>query len=258
MLCLARASGVNMLDTAIAYGESERRLGEAGVNDFRVITKLPVVPESCHDVANWVAGQVAGSIVRLGVESVYGLLLHRPQQLLEKNGATIYCALQKLKKVGLVQKIGVSIYDPTQLDYLCARYDIDLVQAPFNLVDRRLLNSGWLRRLKKAGVEVHVRSAFLQGLLLLPPRTIPEKFVGWAPLWRRWQDWLEQSGATALQACLAHGLSFPEVDRVVVGADSERQLQQIIDAASRPLKCDLPNLECTDESLINPAVWGSI
>ena len=258
MISRARASGIDMLDTAIAYGESEHRLGQAGVSDFRVITKLPAVPERCPDVAEWVAEQVVESRARLGVESLYGLLLHRPQQLLEQNGPVIHATLHRLKQGGLVQKIGISIYDPTQLEALCGRYDIDLVQVPFNLVDRRLLASGWLQRLTDSGTEVHVRSAFLQGLLLLPPGDLPTKFAPWAPLWRRWQGWLEQSGVTALQACLAYVLSLPAIDRVVVGADSEPQLQQIIDAASGPLLADLPDLGCTDEALINPALWGTL
>ena len=258
MLCLASSSGIDVLDTAISYGDSECKLGETGVSDFRIITKLPAIPEGCHDVAEWIFGQVAGSIARLRVQSLYGLLLHQPQQLLEKNGAVIYASLHKLKQVGLVQKIGVSIYDPTQLESLCANYVIDLVQAPFNLVDRRLLTSGWLQRLTDEGVEVHVRSVFLQGLLLLPLVDIPVKFSSWAPLWHQWRDWLAQSGVTAVQACLAYALSFPAIDRVVVGADSEQQLQQIINAAGCQLPSELPNLECYDEALISPALWGVV
>lgn len=258
MLRLASASGIDVLDTAIAYGESECRLGEAGVRDFRVITKLPAVPSSCSGVGEWVAAQLAASMARLRMDRVYGLLLHRPQQLLEKDGAAIYRTLRQFQESGQIEKIGFSIYDPGQLDALYAQYLIDLVQVPFNLVDGRLLTSGWLPRLKDAGVEVHVRSAFLQGLLLLPPDAIPAKFARWSPLWRRWQAWLEDSGVPAVQACLAHVLSFPEIDRVVVGADSVQQLQQIVDAANRPLSIDLPNLQCADELLINPALWGTL
>src|SRR5581483_2256099 len=111
-------------------------------------------------------------LLRLDVKTLYGLLLHRPQQLLGAEGPTLYQALQGLKKGGQVQKIGVSVYAPSELELLNLRYRFDLVQAPFNLVDRRLHTTGWLQRLKEDGVEIHTRSAFLQGLLLMSPAAI--------------------------------------------------------------------------------------
>lgn len=255
MLQLAAAKGIDTLDTAIAYGESETCLGEAGTQEFRLVTKLPAVPGSCNDISGWINKQVAASLTRLGVHAVYGLLLHSPGQLLGTDGSALFQALRDLKEAGLVQKIGVSIYAPSELDVLIPRYQLDLVQAPFNLVDRRLFVSGWLQRLKNEGVEVHTRSAFLQGLLLMPLPTTPSKFAPWAELWRNWHDWLACHSVTAVQASLAYPCSFSEVDRVVVGADSVSQLEQIINAALGDAPDDLPDLRCDDENLINPAHW---
>ena len=257
MLQLAAANSIDTLDTAIAYGESETRLGEVGTQGFKLVTKLPAVPDGCTDVNGWVKEQVAASLSRLGVSAVYGLLLHRPQQLLESSGETIYQVLQELKKTGQVQKVGVSIYAPSELEAL-SQYRFDLVQAPFNLVDRRLHTSGWLQRLKNNGVEIHTRSAFLQGLLLMPQSTIPVKFAAWAGLWSKWHDWLAHHTASAVQACLAFPLSFPEIDRVVVGADNVSQLEKIISAVASIAPVDLPDLHCDAEDLINPARWPQL
>ncbi|CAG1010361.1 Aldo-keto reductase IolS [Anaerolineales bacterium] len=258
MLQLAAKNGIDTLDTAIAYGESENCLGEVGTQGFRLVTKLPAVPNGCADVSRWVQEQVAASLGRLGVNEVYGLLLHRPEQLLETNGKTLYQTLQDLKEIGRVQKVGVSIYAPSELEGLTPQYRFDLVQAPFNLVDRRLHTSGWLKRLKDEGVEIHTRSAFLQGLLLMSQDSIPKKFSPWADLWGKWHDWLERHAASAVQGCLAFPLSFSEIDRVVVGADSVGQLQQIISAASSAAPVDLPDLHCDAENLINPARWSQL
>ncbi len=255
MLQLAASSCIDTLDTAIAYGESEICLGEAGTQGFKVVTKLPAVPHGCADVRDWVQEQVAASLSRLGIRAVYGLLLHRPQQLLEAEGKALYQALQGLKETGQVQKVGVSIYAPSELEVLTSRYRFDLVQAPFNLVDRRLRTTGWLQRLRDEGVEIHTRSAFLQGLLLIPPAAIPDKFAPWSDLWSKWHDWLAHDTTLAVQACLAYPLSFPEIDRVVVGADSVSQLEQTISAATRIAPVDLPDLHCDAENLINPARW---
>ena len=255
MLDLAAVSGIDTLDTAIAYGDSEACLGEAGIQGFKLVTKLPAIPESCDDVAAWVHGQLAASFGRLRVASVYGVLLHRPAQLLSQNGMALFRALQTLKDNGQIEKVGVSIYAPRELEELTAHYQIDLVQAPFSIIDRRLQTTGWLHRLSREGVEVHTRSVFLQGLLLMPESARPKKFSPWSTLWHHWQEWLTEHRISAVQACLAFPLAFSEIDRVVVGADSVSQLEQIISAAAHVAPMDFPALSCEEETLINPALW---
>lgn len=258
MLQLATANGIDTLDTAIAYGDSETCLGEVGTKGFKVVTKLPIVPDSCTDISGWVAQQVNASLLRLGLSEVYGLLLHRTDQLIGSKGAALYQALQDLKSNGLVQKVGGSIYSPSELDAVMPHYRFDLVQAPFNLIDQRLHSSGWLQRLKDEGVEIHTRSAFLQGLLLMPQADIPSKFLLWGNLWQTWHTWLAAHAIPAVQASLAFPISFPEIDRVVIGADNVIQLSKIISATKWPTDSLLPNLQCDDENLINPANWNQL
>lgn len=256
MLHLASDRGVDMLDTAISYGDSEACVGEAGVHAFKIVTKLPAVPEGCTDVGRWVGEQLGASLERLGARAVYGLLLHRPMQLLDSGGVELYRALMALKDAGAVEKVGISVYSPDELAALIPRYPIDLVQAPFNVIDQRLKTSGWLGRLNENDIEVHTRSAFLQGLLLMSQSAIPSKFSRWADIWSEWHQWLGSQAASAVQACLACPLSCSEIDRVVVGADGLDQLTQIIDAASRAGSVAPPYLACIDENLINPARWS--
>lgn len=256
MLQLAAESGIDMLDTAIAYGESERCLGEVGCGAFKLITKLPCLPEACPDVGSWVADQLAQSLSRLSVGQVYGLMLHRPEQLLSADGEEIFAALLALKKAGKFRKIGISVYSPNDLDALIDNFPIDIVQIPFNLVDRRMHHSGWLKKLKELGIEVHARSAFLQGLLLMSETAIPAKFSPWSDTWRQWHAWLLSHDVGAVEACVAFSLSFSEIDRVVVGADSATQLNEIILAAKKLVSYDFPDLRCDDENLINPARWS--
>ena len=258
MLQMALSSGIDTLDTAIAYGDSESCLGAAGTHGFKLITKLPELPDDTEDVGQWVQQQVMASLSRLGVSSVYGLLLHRSEQLLSLHRIALYQALQTLKETGQVQKVGISIYSPSELSALSPEYHFDLVQAPFNLIDRRLHSSGWMQRLKDGGTEIHTRSSFLQGLLLMSQVDMPAKFIPWSRLWNRWHRWLEDHHVSAVQACLAYPLSFPEIDRIVVGADSQAQLAQIINAASHQPLTELPDLECNDQDLINPSHWKNL
>jgi len=250
--------GVHTLDTAIAYGESEQRLGDIGITRWRVISKLPTIPDACIDVAGWVQEWVMGSLRRLRIPKLGGLLLHQPQQILGPQGDALFEALLTVKGQGIVEKIGVSIYDPGELDALCSRYQFDLVQAPFNVFDRRLVTSGWLHRLRQAGIEVHTRSTFLQGLLLMKVSKRPTRFDRWCSLWDEWDRWLDGQALTPLQACLGFVLSHPEIDCVVIGVDSLRHLQEILHAANTKEVSVPLSLATEDLQLVNPSNWAKI
>lgn len=255
ILIAAQASRIDTLDTAIAYGNSEQCLGEIGVSSWNVISKLPEIPVGTTNIDSWVKQSVDNSLQRLKISQLYGLLLHCPQQLLSPEGQTIYQSLNLIKSQGLVDKIGISIYNPTELETLFNKFSWDLIQAPFNVLDRTLESSGWLSRLKDLGVEIHVRSIFLQGLLLMNPLTRPTYFQRWQSLWQRWENWLADNSLTPLQGCLGCVMSNPEIDRVVVGVDSLIQLQEIIAMTTEKLLIPPDNLCCDDSDLINPARW---
>ncbi len=254
----AHSSGLDTLDTAVVYGDSEQRLGEIGVADWQVISKLPELPEQCKDVSKWILNQVRASLERLHIASLRGLLLHRPEQLLGKHGQEIYQSLLALKQDGLIEKIGISIYDPIELDALIRNFKIDLVQAPFNVLDRRLITTGWMEKLTQMGIELHTRSVFLQGLLLMSPEARPAKFNRWHSTWQRWDQWLFETGLTPQQACLRDASSHTCISRVIVGVDNVNQLKQIVLSAlgSTP---ELPReLTSTDIDLINPSRWVNV
>ncbi len=256
ILTRARSEGIDTLDTAIAYGESEAALGRSSLAGWRIVTKLGPVPEDHPDAGGWVAEQIRGSLQRLGVASLYGVLLHSPGQVLESWGGEILSALDAAKRDGLAGKTGISIYDPSELDSLGDRFQPDIVQAPFNILDRRLIESGWLRRIEERGTEVHVRSIFLQGLLLMGADERPQAFQRWDGLWATWHRWLQETGLTPLEACVRHALSFPEISRVVVGVDGLRHLEEICKAAHGDAP-DIPSsLRADDIDLLNPSRWS--
>lgn len=254
----ATSAGINTIDTAMAYGDSEEVLGSIGINPFKVITKLPEVPKSAVDISDWIIKSVKDSVSRLGLESLYGLLLHRPHQLFEEKGKEILSALILAKDLGLVKNLGISVSAPNEFDELFNMYDFDIVQCPFNLVDRRLVNSGWLKKLSSAGVEVHVRSIFLQGLLLIPRDSISSKFKAWNKLWDTWDKWLYENKILPLDACVSYVLSFPEITKVVVGVETKSQLSEIIEAVHSPQINYYPNISTNMNDLINPSNWDSL
>jgi aryl-alcohol dehydrogenase-like predicted oxidoreductase len=257
VLAAAAVHGIDTLDTAIGYGDSEAILGRAGVAEWRIITKLPGLPADESDVASWVEREISGSLTRLRVGRLHGVLLHRPLDLLGSRGEALFDALAALKRTGATGKIGVSVYGPEDLDLL-AEFPFDLVQAPLNILDRRLIDSNWMQRLKDRGVELHVRSVFLQGLLLMSATERPEKFARWQPIWSYWDAWLVEHGLTPLQACLGCLASCAPIDRLVVGAADRVQLDEIV-AAARCHATAWPDWPQPPElDLINPAHWDRL
>ena len=260
ILAAARAAGIDTLDTAIAYGEAEDVLGRIGVGGFRIVSKVPALREPVSAVDDWVVAQLEASLARLHVPRLGGLMLHAPDDLLGPHGPAIARGLQRARDAGLADRIGLSVYSPEQLAALIDRLPLEIVQIPANIFDRRFAETGWLERLAANNIEVHARSAFLQGLLLMPAERVPAKFATFRPLIDSWHAWLagEAAGTSAVQACLAHMASYKGIARLVIGADSLAQLLDIITAAAAAPRRAPDALASPATPLINPAQWNTL
>ena len=256
ILDLATASEIEIIDTAISYGRSEDNLGKVISNNFKIISKLPKVPKNIIDLSSWIKSQVFSSINRLGVKSLYGLLIHNSKDILGSNGQIVLKSLKDLKSSGYINKLGVSIYDPNDLKDILSNSTMDIVQSPLNLLDRRLITSGWLSRLYNEGIEVHVRSVFLQGLLLMRLKKIPSKFNKWINIFDKWNERLTESKLNATDVCLSFPLSLKEINHIVIGVDNQMQLKEIILASKKKIiNQDWSFMASTDQMLINPSNW---
>ena len=251
----ANDAGIDTLDTASAYGSSEKVLGTFGLEDWKIVTKLPPMPGDVADAAGWARSQVDASLNRLGLSKLHGLLLHRPRDLYSSNGASYLRALQEIKSSGLVGSLGVSVYSPDELTKIMDSFEPDIVQAPLNVIDRRLIQSGWLDRLRQAGVAVHVRSVFLQGLLLMDSARLPAYFSRWRDLFGRWHSWCQSAKVSPAGAALAFAIETGGIERVIVGVDSLAQLESALAAADGHYPRVPAQLQCDDPGLINPSAW---
>ncbi|MCH2495113.1 MAG: aldo/keto reductase [Dehalococcoidia bacterium] len=256
----ARNNGINLLDTAQLYGSSEKVLGDSNTQDFNVVSKTRGFDKEdiTESIANFVISDLNQSLKLLKRNSLYALLVHHGEDLLRPGGEIIFNKLQILKDKGLVSKIGVSAYIDNQLINIIDRFDIDIIQLPMNILDRRLIDNGLLNKIYSKGIEIHTRSIFLQGLLLMDPKKRPKIFDRWSNLWKIWDEWLYDNKLSALQATLIYMISLPEISRVLVGVDNKDQLQNIIKA----LKGNIPNipkeLSINDPDLLNPGNWSNL
>jgi aryl-alcohol dehydrogenase-like predicted oxidoreductase len=195
------------------------------------------------------------SLDLLRLKKIYGLLIHDANNILLPGGETLVAGLANLKKEGLVEKIGVSVYDSAQVDSVLKVFCPDLVQLPLNVLDQRMLKSGHLKLLKSHGVEIHARSVFLQGLLLMPVDSVPSFFKPIYPLLVRWINAAREQGLTVHQAAIAFVRNLPYVDYVLVGLENLSQFNACIDSFTIDRKFDASELACNDPILINPSMW---
>jgi aryl-alcohol dehydrogenase-like predicted oxidoreductase len=252
---VASNSGIRTLDTASAYGDCHEVLGRIGTNGWRVISKIPAIPDNCKDVTGFIAKIFENTLENLRADKIQCLLLHNSEDLLARYGDEVFSCLKRFRSQQLVSKVGVSIYGPSCLSDITDRYEIDMVQAPINILDNQIDESGWLERLANLGIEFHARSIFLQGVLLSSEIQANKFFSRWDNLFLDFDNWVKRSGVSALEKCVSHVRSFENVSCIIVGVDSVRQLCDVL-AAMNHKPARAPSFTSRDfDTLINPSRW---
>jgi len=253
---------VRVLDTAAFYGNSEELLGSSlsAKHDFLIVTKTPTFNAKSRIEANEIKQlklTFEQSLKRLQQEAIYGLLIHNVDDLFKPGGNKLMAAMVELKNQGLIKRIGASVYTAEHIDRVVNDYSIDLIQVPLNVFDQRLLQSGHLQKLKKHNIEIHARSVFLQGLLLLAPNNVAGRFKKYSDRLRMWNDFCRQHSISKLQAALGFVLQRKEVDYAVVGVTCVAEFDQLCKIAKdvTTVKADFSRLASTEQELLNPFLW---
>ena len=247
--------GIDSIDTAIAYGQSESIIGETSQNRFNIISKLPPLPVDISNVSEWVHSQVQGSLSRLKCTSLDALLLHRPQDLTGAQGAELYAAIGSLMAEKMIHRFGVSIYSPDDLEGIIDTFEIHVVQAPLNVFDRRIL--GVTDQLSALNIEVHARSVFLQGVLIANPKDRPRRFEPWSEHFALFDEWVRSSGVSAMACCMGFALQQPGIAKLVIGTTSAESLDEIMNSIPNSVLEAPTHLQSSVEQLIDPRFWNA-
>jgi aryl-alcohol dehydrogenase-like predicted oxidoreductase len=261
ILNFAAEMGVGLIDTAPSYGDAEILIGRYRPREhrFRIISKTPPIAESVIEKrhAAIVVDTIARSCERLQVAKLDGVLLHHAADLKKAGWQHLVDGVREAQSRGSVERIGISVYDPEELAQAESRLGFDLIQLPCNAFDRRLIVDGRLERLKSLQTEIHARSAFLQGLLLMRPTELPEYFSPVQPQLARLQaDWSAQ-GLSPLAGCLAFILAQRQIDAVIVGVNAVAELAGIKSALAQisAMQFDAPAIEDIDSRYLDPRGW---
>jgi aryl-alcohol dehydrogenase-like predicted oxidoreductase len=260
----AEESGIGYLDTAFAYPNSEALIGRhlARRSKLKIISKTAPIESARIERSDKrrILDALALSMERLRVDRLYGLLVHHATDLGKPGWEHLVDVLAEARSRAWVGRVGASVYSDNELELVENRFAPDIIQGPFNRLDTRLISSKCFLRLKASGTEMHARSVFLQGLLLMPLASLPAFFEPVkAPLASLRAVWTEQ-GVSPLAACLQFVLGHPDIDAAIVGVNSLSEFDEIRSAAvfdsTRP-KVTGEFLPAIDRRYLDPSLWPS-
>lgn len=255
-------NGIREFDTAQGYGVSEEVLGKAlyelGIsNEAKIITKFH--PNLDHLNASDMSRALDQSLERLGVSSLFGIMLHREEMLSfwDKGLGKI---LHDFVLPGRVEKIGISVYSPDKAIQALNTEGIDMVQLPTNILDRRFENAGLFKLADEKEKIIYIRSIFLQGLILMNPEEISEKMYFARPVIEKIKSLSNEFGLSRQAMAMGYIKSEMPNTHVIFGAETPRQVRENITAWQKEMPKLLGNkvrifFANIDEQILNPVLW---
>ena len=258
ILNTAYTAGIRAYDTAAAYGTAESVLHSflsqphVNRNTVKIISKT-----KSHDIG--MIGDARCSLENLGVAYLDGCLLHDAKYVFDSASVL---NLKLIKETGLSKEIGVSVYTPEEA-LKCLDYEfVDIIQVPYNVLDRRLDKCDFFVRAKEMGICVCVRSVLLQGLLMMNPSTLPQHMAFAVPVLSEFQEICRAHDLGYFEGAVGYVLQHPDIDYLVFGVDNISQLNEYISLSSENVRDDISDIFSSkfnnvDEKILMPNLWQS-
>lgn len=246
--------GIRELDTAPSYGDAETIILEEMQDNFKVNTKfLPYDSDNKRSML-----KTLDSSIEMFGENLNSVAIHKVEDLLEDEVVEV---VESLRESERIKKIGVSIYSLEDLSIIKDRFKPDFIQLPFNIYDQRFNESDLLESFKLYGCEIHVRSVFLQGLLLMGERDIPKGMASIISMQKQLIAYSNDHNISVYKMCLSWVMSQAWVDKVVVGVNDVMQLEFLVKTIIEIINENKSNLDCSkfrinDPLIVNPANWS--
>ena len=256
ILNIAGRAGLGVFDASGAWGKAETLLGDLMPRPvpFR-LTIGSVRPDRGPD---FVEGEARASLARLGVERADAIVVPMVSDLFGPQGEAMWTRLRGMKDAGVFKRIGVAVCASDDPVGVARRFRPDMIQAPGSLLDQRLLADGTLERIAGMGIEVQLRSIFLNGLLFLPIDRIPGQLKSATRGLSKVRRMIAEGRSDPLQAALGFALSRPEASAVLVNVHSAAELSAVIAAASSPPPdLDWNEMALDDEVVLDPRRWAA-
>ena len=250
ILNLAKKNNIYKIDTAEAYLK-DKKIFKRINKKFKFSSKI--ILNSKWTSLEFCQKKLDEHFNNLNSKKIQTLLIHNVEILSTKNGVKIFKNLEDLKKKKYFKKIGLSIYDTHKLNFLISNFDLDVVQCPYNILNKRILTTGWFDKLKNKGIETHIRSIFLQGLLVNKLVYKKKYFKRWQKKIYEWFEWLEGNNISPIDYCLSD-LLYCDFDKIIIGINNSDSLKEIINFKKININ-RMINLKISDNKLIDPRRW---
>jgi aryl-alcohol dehydrogenase-like predicted oxidoreductase len=266
ILDLAYQQGVNVIDTAGDYGDSENIIGNylASHPDWQpnLITKFKLGRGVGNGLARLVAEKIETRLKRLKQKSIYGVMLHDYSDL-QEYGQTLVDILARQKQLGIIQQIGISVYDAEELAAALSYDELTIFQAPVNIFNQNILKSGLLSKMKPQGKLFFARSIYLQGLFFLTCPALPIKVAQAAPCLSKLCRLSQKYNREVSDLVFAFVRDIAEIDSLVIGVETTSQLQEnltklstgpLIAAARQEI---IKSFQDLSAAIYDPRKWGN-
>lgn len=257
-ICM-KNNGISFLDTSLEYNGVSKKIRLYKTKKLKIITKIKFRNEDLKDknerqIKDIVYKRLHLSKKEINIKYFHSLLIHNFELLEPNNQNKLFNVLLNLKKNKELSKIGFSIYDFKKLKLALKKFRPDIIQCPYNIFDRRL-NDIYLKKIiKKKKISIHVRSIFLQGLLLLDPANLPKKFLKWKIKFTKWHDWSKKREIKKIDAIFSFLKDNKHIDKIIFGVQDLKQLKEILSLKIKKIR--IPKyLESKDKNLISPNLW---
>lgn len=250
ILQTATLHGFSMLDLSPTYGNSFQLLESSGFR-FNSILKIP--SSFLHDdlkLRNLMDAYNFFDIETLMLHDIFAV-----DQLKKDN---IYEKLNNLAKKNAIKKLGISLYSPKDAYLITKEFKFDVIQIPVNVFDQRILSKKYLDHFNKLGIEIHMRSIFLQGLLLRSPENLGKDFFKWSKLFSRWDDWCNKKKVSKQHACIKFIDNIKCNKKIIIGVKTAEEILNFYEFFNSKLLIDseeFKEFSTSDEELINPRKW---
>lgn len=256
ILNAALLNNVCTFDTAPAYGDSEKILGEFFLNkknEVKIITKIPSGTSTEQELNL----TLSNTFAKLKTKSIDTVLFHSSSDLMGPTSNELLYSLKNYKDQGLLNRVGVSIYSPSELENLPIS-ELDVIQLPLSIYDQRFLIDKTIDRLHDKGISVHARSVFLQGIILSSVNNLPSWFSRtFINHHEHFLAFCESMHMSALDMSLSFILEQEKIEYFLVGAEKKEQLLEIISSMTkfRMSNISWKQFVFEDDQVIDPRCW---